>query len=197
MTARTISTRAVSLLVLLFALATATRAADVPATGKAVTLSFLGDRYVHRWSRNDQNEYTPLRQADLNAWRDMITINIHRAVNDGEQLAGAANAILGNYQRHGKVLRTDSKPRKAGRPAEYLMVAVLGNPGFLEAAFARAALVDGVGMVAVYSHRVYGKQAGPAMSDWLQANGTRVERAWMSWDGLPAPAALTRLPQSP
>jgi hypothetical protein len=138
-----------------------------------------------------------LHQTDLSAWQDMITINVHRAVSDGEQLAGAANAILGNYQRHGKVLHTDSTPRKAGRPAEHLIVAVLGTPGFLEAAFARAVLVDGIGVVAVYSHRVYGKQAGTAMSDWLQANGTRVERALMSWDGLPAPAALRALPQSP
>ena len=47
------------------------------------------------------------------------------------------------------------------------------DPAFLEAAFARLLLHDGVGYVIVRSHRVYGKAAGPAMSEWLGANGQR------------------------
>jgi hypothetical protein len=63
--------------------------------------------------------------------------------------------------------------------------------------FARLVLVDGVGMVAVYSHRVYGKEAGPAMSDWLKASGPATEAALMSWSGMPSAKALKQLPQSP
>lgn len=64
--------------------------------------------------------------------------------------------MLGNYPKHGKFVRTNSKPCTNQQPAEHLVVAVLGNPAFLEAAFARLVLVDQVGMVVVYSHRVYG-----------------------------------------
>lgn len=93
-------------------------------------------------------------------------------------------------------MRTDSKPRTPQRPAEHLVVALLGNPNFLEAAFARFVLVDGVGFVTVYSHRVYGKDAAGAMGDWLKSNGPSVEKTLMAWDEIPSLAALKQLPQS-
>ena len=104
--------------------------------------------------------------------------------------------MLANYQRAGKIVRTDSRPRTPTRPAEHLIVAVLGNAGFLEAVFARLLLNDGVGTVAVYAHRVYGKAVGPEMGKWLEANGPQVESALMGWGALPKPAALRALPQS-
>jgi hypothetical protein len=113
-----------------------------------------------------------------------------------EQLADIANRVLGNYQQHGKIVRTDSRPRTADRPAEHLIVALLGAPGFVEAAFARVVLVDGVGTVAVYSHRVYGRHAGGSMGEWLKAKGPGIERTLMSWDRMPSAAALKSLPQS-
>lgn len=166
------------------------------AEGTAMTVNFRGTDYLHRWSKAGQNEFTPRSDSDLSAWRDMITINVHPAVTTGEQLADIANKTLSNYEQHGRILRTDSKARTDNRPAEHLVVAALGNPNFLEAAFARFVLVDGVGHVAVYSHRIYGKQAGPAMSEWLKANGTQVEQALMNWDKLPNLANQERLPQS-
>ena len=141
--------------------------ADVVATSQAAsatTLSFGGKVYHHRWSRGTQHEFTPDGDEDLKHWRDMVTINTHDAVRDGEQLAALANAVLSNYQRHGKILRTDSKPRTPQRPAEHLIVAVLGNKEFLEAAFARIMLIDGVGAAAVYSHRIHGKEAAKLMT---------------------------------
>jgi hypothetical protein len=160
-----------------------------------LTLRFDGVDYLHRWSKDGQNEFTPKSDPDLAAWNDMLTVNVFESVRTGEQLAEVANKVLGNYQARGKVLRTDSKPRTADRPAEHLIVAALGDPAFLEAAFARLLLADGVGYVVVRSHRVYGKAAGPAMSDWLKANGPRVERALMEWDALPPRDALKKLPQ--
>ena len=126
---------------------------------EATTLTFGGKTYLHRWSKNGQNEYTPPSDPDLDRWRDMVTINVNESVRDGEQLAAMANSILANYQKHGKIVRTDSKPRTPQHPAEHLIVALLGNATLLEAAFARIMLIDGVGVVAVYSHRDYGKDA--------------------------------------
>lgn len=161
-----------------------------------MTLSFAGIDYLHRWSKDGQNEFTPQSDKDLATWREMVTINVHQKVNDEDQLAELANRVLSNYQNYGKVLRTDSKPRTGQRPAEHLMVAVLSERTLLEVAFARVILTDRVGIVAVYSHRVYGSQAGPMMSNWLKMNGTRVEKALMAWDKVPTAAALQKLPQS-
>ena len=142
-------------------LAAADKLATSPAAS-AATLTFDGRVYFHRWSKSGQHEFTPEGDQDLSRWRDMVTVNTHDTVRDGEQLAALANSVVSNYQRHGKIVRTDSKPRTPQRPAEHLIVAILGNPELLEAVFARIVLVDGVGEAAVYSHRIYGKEAaGP------------------------------------
>lgn len=163
---------------------------------KGATLSFAGVDYVHRWSKNGQNEFTPRNDADLARWHDMVTINAHETVRNGEQLADLADRVLSNYQSHGKIVRTDSRPSTAQRPAEHFIAALLGSPDFVEAAFARIVLVDGVGVVAVYSHRVYGKQAAEATDEWLKTNGPLLERTLMSWDRIPPLAALKQLRQS-
>lgn len=164
--------------------------------GQAATLSFGNVDYFHRWSKNGQNEYTPKGENDLNAWHDMITINVHGSVHNGEELAAMANQVLGNYQRAGKIIRTGSTPRTADRPAEHLVVAILGAKGVSEVAFARFHLVDGVGMVTVYSHREYGEKAADTISKWLPANGPSVEKTLMAWDKSPKTAALQSLPQA-
>jgi hypothetical protein len=178
----------------------AVRAAAAAGTSapspSAQSFAFGGATYVHRWSQNGQNEFTPPDDADLARWRDMVTINVRDTVHDGDQLATVANGVLGNYQKFGKVIRTDSKPRTAQHPAEHLVVAVLGDAGFLEAAFARFVLVDGGALVIVYSHRIYASKAGDAMSQWLSANGPSVEKTLMGWDKAPSIAALKKLPQS-
>lgn len=167
-----------------------------PPKGDAMTLTFRGSTFEHRWSKDGQHEFTPPNDTDLAAWRDMITLNLHGTVTQGEQLAELANKVLGNYQRHGKILQTRSTPRTAQQPAEHLIVAVLGTPQLLEAVFARCLLRDGVGLVAVVSHRVYGKAVGPEMSRWLAANGPQVEQALMAWGALPSAASLKRLTRS-
>lgn len=162
----------------------------------ALRLSFRDTGFVHRWSKDDQHEFTPPADTDLKSWRDMITLNLHTKVRQGEQLAGLANQVLANYQRHGKLLQTRSTPRTATQPAEHLMVAVLGTPQLLEASFARCRLHDGAGLVAVVSHRVYGPAAGPEMNRWLTAHGQATEQALMAWAALPSPARLNSLPRA-
>jgi hypothetical protein len=162
----------------------------------AATLSFDGTDYFHRWSKNGQHEFTPKGDEDLAAWKTMITINVHDGTRNGDQLADLANRVLTNYQGAGKILRTDSTVRTKDKEAEHFVAAVLGTPQFLEAVLARFALVEGRGVVMVYSKRIYGAKAGDAMSQWLDANAVGLERRLRSWDGLPAMAALNALPES-
>lgn len=162
----------------------------------ANTLDFAGQRYVHRWSKNTQHEYTPASDADLSRWRDMVTLDVHGSVHDGEALAALANGVLGNYRSHGKIVRTDSKPRTPRQPAEHFIAALLAGQGAVEAAFARVVLVDGTGMVVVYSHRAYGSNAGQEIGKWIEANGPSIEKTLMAWDAVPSPSLLERLPQS-
>ena len=185
-------TRSILVGSILVGAAAVSHAGGNPPTG----LSFNGVTYVHRWSSQGQNEYTPAGEEDLESWKNMVTVNVHDWARTGEQLAELANRVLGNYQATGKILRTDSKPRTKEREAEHFAAAVLGQPKFLEAAFARVLLVEGRGVVVVYSHRVYGTAAGNEMSAWLQKNGPDAEKALMAWSGVPSTAALAALPQA-
>ena len=172
--------------------------AKEPAAAKPapMTLTFEGAQYVHRWSQKGQNEFTRPAEPNLSTWHDMVTINVHEQVGNGDQLAALANGVLGNYQANGKILRTDSRPRTPQRPAEHLVVAILSAPGVMEAAFARLVLVEGKGVVLVYSHRAYGKDAAATLGPWLQANGQKVETALMAWNRMPKLAAVRALPQA-
>jgi hypothetical protein len=152
---------------------------------------FRNVSYFHRWSQNDQHEFTPEKQEDLNKWSDMITVNGYPKVSEGEGLAATANAVLENYKNHeAKVLKTNSVPRTAERPAEHLIAVFFTRPTFIEVAFARFKLVEGKGFSFVYSHRIYGEKIGDQMSVWLSANGEEVEKALMEWNSMPSPISL-------
>ncbi len=160
-----------------------------PPTKPAFVFRDVG--YFHRWSQNDQHEFTPEGQQDLNKWSDMITANAYPDVDDGERLAEKANAVLENYKSHqARVLKTSSIPRTADRPAEHLIAVVFGRPNFIEVAFVRFKLVDGKGCSFVYSHRIYGERIGDQASAWLSANGAGIEKALMKWTSMPSPSSL-------
>lgn len=171
-------------------------AADTAATteGKAAFM-FGGVGYFHRWSENDQHEFTPTGQDNLEKWSDMITINVYPSAHDGDALAVKANAVLENYKNHGgRVLKTNSIPRTADRPAEHFIAVVFGRPNFLEAAFARFKMVEDVGCSIVYSHRIYGEKVGDQMSKWLNNNGPKMEKMLMAWNNIPSPTSLRNSP---
>jgi hypothetical protein len=166
------------------------------ATAAKPAFVFGGVSYLHRWSQNDQHEFTPGGQEDLQKWSDMITMNVYPSAHDGDALAAKANVVLENYKNHkGMVLRSNSVPRTPDRPAEHLIAVVFGRPHFIEVAFARFKLVDGVGCSIVYSHRIYGEKIGDQMSAWLNDNGPKVENMLMQWDEIPTPASLRELPR--
>lgn len=155
------------------------------------TFVFGGVAYLHRWSMNGQHEFTPEGQENLEKWSDMITMNVYPGAHDGEALAAKANAVLENYKSHkGMVLKTSSVPRTSDRPAEHFVAVVFGRPNFIEVAFARLKLVDGVGCSIVYSHRIYGEKIGDQMSAWLSKNGPEMEKALMEWNDMPSPASI-------
>ena len=88
----------------------------------------------------------------------MVTLNLHPSAHTGGELAQFANGVLTNYQRAGKILRTDSKPRTGKTEAEHLAVTILISPAFLEAAFARMLLHDGDGLVVVALKRCWARR---------------------------------------
>lgn len=147
-----------------------------------MALNFNQTEYIHRWSQDDLHEFTPPGQDDLSKWTDMLSFNSYRQITDGEGLARVANQVLENYKsQKGIVLKTLSVPRTSERPAEHLIVVVFGRPAFLEAVQARFEMVNGKGISVIYSHRVYGKAAGPEMSAWLKDHGPATEKALMAW----------------
>jgi hypothetical protein len=166
-------------------------------TAGKLTFVLGGVGYFHRWSQNDQHEFTPEGQEDLDKWIDMITMNVYPSAHDGDALAAKANAVLENYKGHdGRVLRANSVPRTPDRPAEHFIAVVFGRPNFIEAAFARFKLVDGVGCSIVYSHRIYGAKVGDQMGAWLNDNGAKMERTLMEWKDVPPPASLREVPHN-
>lgn len=161
---------------------------DPQKNPKAVkAFSFSGTDYYARFSKDNLHEFTPKSQPDLKKWTDMVTINDYPDAKDGDKLAAMANGVLENYKAHKAVIvRTDSIPRTETKAAEHLIVVLFPQPTFIEAAFARFVLRDGVGASVVYSHRIYSKKAGDTMSKWLQANGPKIEKELMAWS-IPKP----------
>jgi hypothetical protein len=155
---------------------------------KMAGFSFAGVNYFHRFTQADQHEYTPVGQEDLNAWTDMVTILFYRKAKDAEGLAATANSVLENYKANrAVVVKTDSVPRTRDKPAEHLIVVTFGRPDFIEVAFARFRMHEGIGSAVIYSHRIYGRKVGDEMSAWLKANGPSTERNLMNWDAMPKP----------
>jgi hypothetical protein len=107
---------AASFLLLAFSVSFAADEPTEPDQKTAATLSFGGVDYLHRWSKNGQNEFTPKGQEDLAKWQDMITINVHEGVVNGDQLADLANRVLGNYQARARYCgRIQSLERRSAR----------------------------------------------------------------------------------
>jgi hypothetical protein len=157
--------------------------AGLTSPGKTPTVAFRGVEYTFRWSGGTQYEFTPAGQEKLDAWTDMLTLNLYPTATTGEALAGVANSVLGRYQgTGGKIVRTNSVPATPQVPAEHFIAAVLPDPKFLEFAAARFVLIGKEAAGMVYSYRVYGTAAGQPMSAWMGTNGPDVEKGLMAID---------------
>lgn len=156
-----------------------------------------GTRWVHRWSRDGQHEFTPLDQPDLDRWTRMVTVDVHPQVTDGEGLAGVVAAVTARYRAAGRVVRSARTPGAGGAPAEHFVSAVLEDAGVAEAVLARFFVRDGTGFVVVSARRAYGEDAEQDAQAWLEAYGADEEAALMSFGGFPSLDALRALPRSP
>ncbi|WFB34960.1 hypothetical protein P3T73_12405 [Kiritimatiellota bacterium B12222] len=146
-----------------------------------IEIEFRQTDYFHRWSKNNQHEFTPKDQEDLSKWKDMLTVNFYPEVKSGEDLAGIANNVLGLYQQHGAmVLRVNSIPRTDDKEAEHLIAVLFSQKDFIEIVFTRIAMTKSDACSIVYSHRIYGSKAGDEASVWLQKNGENSEKALMN-----------------
>ena len=156
------------------------------AQSKSPAFTFANVNYFHRFTEKDQHEYTPAGQEDLKAWTEMVTLLVYRNVKDGEGLASIANSVLETYKANrAVVVKTDSVPRTKDKPAEHLIVVIFGRPEFIEVAFSRLRMYNGLGSAVVFSHRIYGKAVGDKMQDWLAKNGQATEANLMKWDSVP------------
>jgi hypothetical protein len=156
------------------------------AQNKTPAFTFADVQYFHRFTEKDQHEYTPAGQEDLKAWTEMVTLLVYRNVRDGDGLASTANNVLETYKANrAVVVKTNSVPRTKDKPAEHLIVVIFGRPEFLEAAFSRFRMYNGVGSAVVFSHRIYGKAVGDKMQEWLAKNGPAIEATLMKWDSMP------------
>lgn len=177
--------RAALALGLFVALGAAALPALSPTVPPRAQVKFRGLDFQLRFSKGDQHELTPPGQEDLKKWQEMLTFNFYPNVRDGEALAKTANSVLGAYKEaKAIVVRTNSVPAKADRPAEHLVAVLFPQPDFIEAAFTRFVLRDGKGVGITFSYRKYGK-VGNEMSEWLKANGPEIEKEIMAFDAIP------------
>ena len=177
--------------ILRFILSALAIASAVEVRAESADFSFRGVEYFHRWSGDEQHEFTPAKQENLERWAEMITVDGYPDAHDGDALAAKANAVLENYKNHqATVLRTMSVPRTRERPAEHLIAVLFARPAFSEVAFARFKLVDGEGCSVVFSHRIYGEKSSTQMREWIKANGPALEKALLDWHPLPSAISL-------
>ena len=159
--------------------------------GPKSSVNFRGTSYLLRASPGDQRQFTPQEQGDLATWADMIILGRYTVVRNGAALSGVANLILANYQkRPGRSCweRAPFPARTARRPST-LSPRPFGDPHMLEVDFSRFKMVDGVGGILAYQHRIYGEHVGDQMSAWLKANGAGFEADLRGWDGVVAPGS--------
>jgi len=75
-------------------------AADTAANREAKAASaFGGVSYFQRWAQDDQCEFTPTGQKNLEEFSDMITMNVYPSAYDGDTLAMKANGGSGKLQK--------------------------------------------------------------------------------------------------
>ena len=100
MGSRKVKSLLLSSFILFAAWSSAVAASPSPSPGDSAKAAFVfrETSYWHRWSKNDQHEYTPKGQEDLQQWVDMITINRYPDVHDGEGLASKGERCFRELQ---------------------------------------------------------------------------------------------------
>lgn len=164
-------------------------AATAQTTQAQLTLEFDGKRYLHRYSKNGQHEFTPVGQEDLQRWQEMITLLPNPDIR-GERTHQWAEAMAAGYKERGLLIHADQPPG-----GEYRMLGVLSAPGLVEVNFVRVMPQEEGALAFLVQRRFYGDDI-PQMADWVKDNTPRISELLVSWQP-PSSAALAALPESP
>lgn len=163
-------------------------AAPKSANGQQ-TLNFDGKRYLHRYSKNGQHEFTPAGQEDLQRWQEMLTL-VMRPGADAENTRQWAEAMAAGYKEKGLLVQADQPPG-----GEYRMLGVLGAPGMTEVNFVRVMPHGSGAMTVLVQRRFYGEESRQ-MADWVRDNSPRLSGLLVDWQP-PAESQIKALPESP
>lgn len=148
---------------------------------------FNGSPFVLRWFQENQYEFTPLGQPDLDTWHDMVTVIYYPGVENGEQLDAIAKKVLETYQKFGAmVLLTDSHQRTDAEYPEYFAAVVFPQQAFMEFSQTRILMENGVGISLVYSHRIYDENKGEKTKEWILNNGPNYENHLKTFSDIPS-----------
>lgn len=169
------------------------QAQQIPASQRQantqLALSFDGKRYLHRYSKNGQHEFTPAGQEDLQRWQEMMTLVVNQGF-DTEKTRRWAEAMAAGYKERGMLIQADQPPG-----GEYRMLGVLGAPGVIEVNFVRVMPYGSAAMAAMVQRRFYGED-GRQMADWVRDNTPRISGLLVDWQP-PSQSAVAALPESP
>lgn len=148
--------------------------------------TFDGTEYFHRWSKDDQHDFTPLEQIELSDWSDMVSLYRYPGLQTAAELEALTNVVLAHYSRNGGIiLKSGSTAGEPGKPLEYYLTAQLPQHDYQDAVFARFRLVNGVSTGAIYVHRIYGENTDGLMALWLKQHGAAKRKALKSWQANP------------
>ena len=168
----------------------APRQAGTPTLAQsAAATEFNGVRYLHRWSKNGQHEYTPEGQTDLTRWKQMVTLIDKPGMNPYEASAWAVNLADG-FEKSGMLISAD-------RPSdtEYRVVGVMRAGEIVEANFARLMVFQGRAVMLMVQRRFYGQEASE-LADWMKDNTPLISAELLDWGPVPSVESLAALPQA-
>ena len=183
-------------LVALLFFASSIALAKEPAKPAPVKITFHGVEYVHRSTLKGRSDFTPASQPKMDAWRDRMTIIVRENITTSGQLSDVTGNLFATVHDLGEVIRTDSVVNPRTQETEHFFAAKLQGKGYTQAGFARLALIEGKGMLIMYTHRSYGEYSSETSTGWMNRNGKAVERELMSWTGMPKLEQLRALPKS-
>ena len=145
------------------------------------TVTFRGTTYSLSLTNGNRYDFMPAEQKESSF--DALTLLLLARIKDGEALADLANRTLTKLQGvKATILRTNSVPASAQKPAEHFMAVVIPGPDALQFAASRYVLVVGEGVEVIYMHTIHGKAVGDPMSKWMKENGPDVEQQLMQFD---------------
>jgi len=158
--------------------------------GPDSALEFSGQEFLFRNALEDQRQFTPRGQSDMARSTDMVVLGRFPYARNSAALSGVANMVVSNYlKEHALILSVRTIAGTDDQPGEQFASVVVGSPVYYEADFCRFRMVNGVGCLVSYQHRIYGANAQDDMTAWLKAHGAAAEHNLLNWNGMVIPHA--------